>query len=270
MNHQGKLDHDRGKDAVVMDTGGFLAIGLTAPSRPVSITFTAQEILHFLSELLLTQCGMLGLDKLPDFPHKKSGTWLTQIKETLGDKAYLDLAHASKKMLHSSLKCKLVIVDAANHRSTEQVEMLPCQDKNSLGVFDATVAYLASLFVDIDQSTTLRKAHENNCGKWFGEDFEIVQDDPAYSVTQELLSKKHLLLKEVTVVENALALAISKREYYFSLIDGIEQVRTRNNVNWMQLLRLAFRCDPFAAKKILKNIHRDDSEISHLLAQLAL
>ena len=30
-------------------------------------------------------------------------------------------------------------------------------------------------------------------------------------------------------------------DYYLSIIDEIERVRTRNNVNWMDILRLAFK-----------------------------
>ena len=30
-------------------------------------------------------------------------------------------------------------------------------------------------------------------------------------------------------------------EYYISIIDEMEKIRTKNNVNWMDILRLAFR-----------------------------
>lgn len=67
----------------------------------------------------------------------------------------------------------------------------------------------------------------------------------------------------------SLTLAVEKRRYYLSLVDQIEGVRAKNNVNWMELLRLAFKTDPYEAKKILKNIHRDDGAISSLLAKLS-
>lgn len=53
------------------------------------------------------------------------------------------------------------------------------------------------------------------------------------------------------------------------VIDAIEAVRNRNNVNWMNLLRLAFRLSPKEAGEIMGNINSDDSEISKLLGLLA-
>ena len=54
-----------------------------------------------------------------------------------------------------------------------------------------------------------------------------------------------------------------------NLIDRIEQVRSSNNVNWMDILRLAFKSSPDQAKKILARINQDDGEIASLLDRLA-
>ena len=43
-------------------------------------------------------------------------------------------------------------------------------------------------------------------------------------------------------------------EHYLKIIDEIEKVRTRNNVNWMDVLRLAFKHSPEEAKKIYRII----------------
>ena len=53
------------------------------------------------------------------------------------------------------------------------------------------------------------------------------------------------------------------------LISRIEQVRSSNNVNWMDILRLAFSTSPDQAKRILARINQDDGEIASLLSQLA-
>lgn len=53
------------------------------------------------------------------------------------------------------------------------------------------------------------------------------------------------------------------------IIDQIEAVRTRNNKNWMDLLRLAFRHAPEEAAEIVASIYAEDSEISALAQQLA-
>lgn len=53
------------------------------------------------------------------------------------------------------------------------------------------------------------------------------------------------------------------------LISRIEQVRSSNNVNWMDILRLAFSTSPDRAKQILARINQDDGQIASLLSQLA-
>ena len=52
------------------------------------------------------------------------------------------------------------------------------------------------------------------------------------------------------------------------LIDKIEKIRTRNNVNWMDLLRLAFKESPADAKKLVRKINKDDQKISEIFTKL--
>tara|TARA_B100000315_G_scaffold3868_1_gene3830 strand:+ start:88 stop:291 length:204 start_codon:yes stop_codon:yes gene_type:complete len=59
-----------------------------------------------------------------------------------------------------------------------------------------------------------------------------------------------------------------KIEHYLKIIDEIEKVRTRNNVNWMDILRLAFIHAPEDAKELMKKINTADDEISDLLKTL--
>tara|TARA_B100001121_G_C18342717_1_gene458731 strand:- start:334 stop:534 length:201 start_codon:yes stop_codon:yes gene_type:complete len=58
-------------------------------------------------------------------------------------------------------------------------------------------------------------------------------------------------------------------EHYLKLIDDIEKVRTHNNVNWMDLLRLAFTHAPNEAKKIMAKIEHQDNRISSLMKKLS-
>lgn len=53
------------------------------------------------------------------------------------------------------------------------------------------------------------------------------------------------------------------------IIDAIEAVRTRNNVNWMDIMRVAMRSAPQDAEKIIGRINNDDGEISRLLSLLS-
>ena len=51
-------------------------------------------------------------------------------------------------------------------------------------------------------------------------------------------------------------------------IDQIEKIRGKNNVNWMDILRLAFKHAPNEASKIMQRINSDDKKISNLLKKL--
>ena len=60
-----------------------------------------------------------------------------------------------------------------------------------------------------------------------------------------------------------------KNTKYSVIIDQIEKIRSKNNVNWMNILRLAFSLDPKKASKIMKKINYDDKKISNLLNKLS-
>ena len=52
------------------------------------------------------------------------------------------------------------------------------------------------------------------------------------------------------------------------IIKEIELARSKNNVNWMDMLRLAFKHDPKNASKIMSNIFTDDQRVSNLVQKL--
>lgn len=56
--------------------------------------------------------------------------------------------------------------------------------------------------------------------------------------------------------------------HYLDVIDQIEKVRSRNNVNWMDVLRLAFKYAPDESRALMKKINHEDDRISKLLKQL--
>ena len=58
-------------------------------------------------------------------------------------------------------------------------------------------------------------------------------------------------------------------EHYLKVIDEVEKVRTRNNVNWMDVLRIAFIHAPDEAKKLMKKINEEDNRISELFNKLS-
>jgi len=61
---------------------------------------------------------------------------------------------------------------------------------------------------------------------------------------------------------------MNSTKYYLKIIDKIEKVRTKNNVNWMNILRIAFQKDSEAAKKCFRKINAQDRKINSLVARL--
>ena len=55
---------------------------------------------------------------------------------------------------------------------------------------------------------------------------------------------------------------------YLKIIDKVEKIRSKNNVNWMDILRVAFKYAPTEAAKIMNQINSDDKKISKLLKRL--
>ena len=61
-----------------------------------------------------------------------------------------------------------------------------------------------------------------------------------------------------------------KYDYKKSLkiINQIQRIRSKNNVNWMGLLRLAFKHAPKEASQLMKRVNSEDKKISSLLSRL--
>lgn len=55
---------------------------------------------------------------------------------------------------------------------------------------------------------------------------------------------------------------------YLKLISQIENIRKKNNGNWMDLLKVAFKYSPKETAKIMSNIYLDDKKISNLVKKL--
>lgn len=62
---------------------------------------------------------------------------------------------------------------------------------------------------------------------------------------------------------------MNKINNHTKIINQIEKIRSKNNVNWMNILRLAFKLDPKNAANIMKKINYDDKRISRLLNKLS-
>lgn len=52
-------------------------------------------------------------------------------------------------------------------------------------------------------------------------------------------------------------------------ITKVQKIRSRNNVNWMNILKLAFKHAPKEASLLMKKINSDDKKISQYLKKLS-
>ena len=53
-----------------------------------------------------------------------------------------------------------------------------------------------------------------------------------------------------------------------NVINAIEKIRSKNNKNWMDIMRLAFKFAPKQASGLIKKINEHDKKISDLLKKL--
>lgn len=60
-----------------------------------------------------------------------------------------------------------------------------------------------------------------------------------------------------------------KLKKYLKVIDEIEKTRTKNNINWMDIIRLSMKKSPDETMKIMKKIDTEDSKISKLFKKLS-
>jgi hypothetical protein len=61
---------------------------------------------------------------------------------------------------------------------------------------------------------------------------------------------------------------MKKKQNHLSVISKIENVRKKNNKNWMDILRIAFRYAPNEAAKVLAEIYKEDKKLNTLAKQL--
>ena len=61
---------------------------------------------------------------------------------------------------------------------------------------------------------------------------------------------------------------MKKSNKHINLIKKIQKIRSRNNANWMNILKLAFKYAPKEAGKLKNKINSDDKKISNLVNKL--
>jgi predicted metallopeptidase len=61
---------------------------------------------------------------------------------------------------------------------------------------------------------------------------------------------------------------VNKSKNYLKIISQIENIRKKNNVNWMNILRIAFKYNPKATSRVMCKIYSDDKRIGVLVKKL--
>jgi len=59
-----------------------------------------------------------------------------------------------------------------------------------------------------------------------------------------------------------------RKKNYLRIISQIENIRKKNNVNWMNILRIAFKNNPKATAVVMSKIYSDDKRIGTLVKKL--
>ena len=60
----------------------------------------------------------------------------------------------------------------------------------------------------------------------------------------------------------------NKKKKPEDIINQIENIRKKNNVNWMNILRISFKYSPNQTAKVMAKIYSDDIKISKLVKKL--
>ena len=61
---------------------------------------------------------------------------------------------------------------------------------------------------------------------------------------------------------------MKKKTTAIKIINQIESIRKKNNTNWMDLLRIAYKKSPKESAVIMSRIYQDDAKISKLVKKL--
>ena len=61
---------------------------------------------------------------------------------------------------------------------------------------------------------------------------------------------------------------INKYKKSLKIVNQIQKIRSKNNKNWMDLLKLSLKLDHKSTSKIIAEIYKDDRKISKLAKKL--
>jgi hypothetical protein len=87
--------------------------------------------------------------------------------------------------------------------------------------------------------------------------------------TQAKQQLNKIQLLDSKVIELSELLHMSTRRTKLEILDEIEQVRSKNNIHWMDVVRMCFELDEKRAQNIFYNIKECDKQIRDLSKEIA-
>lgn len=87
--------------------------------------------------------------------------------------------------------------------------------------------------------------------------------------TQAKQQLNKIQLLDSKVIELSELLHMSTKRTKLEILDEIEQVRSKNNTHWMEVVRLCFELDEKRAQNIFYNIKECDKQIRDLSKEIA-
>jgi RimJ/RimL family protein N-acetyltransferase len=149
-----------------------------------------------------------------------------------------------------------------------------------IGLNNETNELVGMVRFDFNIATTTSKVSLNLNPDWRGKNISSLmlsmaidkfQNDRFFLLIAEILAHNTQSIKTFkrcgfALEDDTSDLLIFKNKQ--GIIDAIEGVRSANNVNWMDLIRLAFRVAPKEANEIVGKINTGDGQIANLLKRL--
>lgn len=124
----------------------------------------------------------------------------------------------------------------------------------------------------LNEFDTLKTSYEklkDEIENLFFENFDKIVNGALKGVPQSEAGTFHLSKKLPLNIDWNTKIIKLKKMTDLEIIDEIEKVRSKNNINWMNILRLAFKHAPDDAREIVSKINEDDGKISQLLEKLS-
>ena len=56
---------------------------------------------------------------------------------------------------------------------------------------------------------------------------------------------------------------------YINIIEKVQNTRSKNNINWMDILKIAYKNDPQSTRLVVSRINKLDKKISNLFKKLS-